>query len=92
MDRGALGDGGAVRNARFIGRFRLPTGGADCLTAGEIAALGEIVEAHAAGRATDAYTRAPGFVWLARAYLHLLREHTGLQAALIRLLAGDEEQ
>jgi hypothetical protein len=72
-----------VRKRRYIGRFRLPTGGPDCLTTSEITALGEIVEAYRAKRDTDAYLRAPGFVWLAAAYLHLLREH-------LKLLAGPE--
>ena len=78
-----------IHTTRFL-RFGGPKSPEACLTTSEIAAVREIVEAHAAGRDTDAYLRAPGFTLLARAYLHLLGEHTGLQRAISRLLAGPE--
>lgn len=79
-----------VRNARFIGRFQLPAPVESCLWTGEITALREIVAAYDAGRSTDAYVRAPGFVRLARAYLWLLAWNERHREMVARALAVGE--
>ena len=79
-----------IREARFVGRLRLPTTSEHCLTYGEISALQDIVAAYDADQPTDAYLRAPGFTRLARAYLWLMAYHEKHRLAVAVVLTGTE--
>ena len=79
-----------VREARFVGRLRLPAASESCLWRDEIAALQEIVAAYDAGQRTDAYQRSPGLIRTARAYLWLLAWHEKHRDAVAVVLAGEE--
>ena len=79
-----------VREARFVGRLRLPAASESCLWRDEIAALQEIVAAYDAGQRTDAYQRSPGLIRTARAYLWLLAWHEKHRAMVAMVLAGEE--
>ena len=79
-----------IREARFVGRLRLPAASESCLTYGEISALQDIVAACDAGQSTDAYLRAPGLIPLARAYLWLLAWNEKHRDAVAVVLAGEE--
>jgi len=76
-----------IHTTRFL-RFGGPKSPEACLTTSEIDALRRIVASN--GKDSDAFLSAPGLIRVAGAYLHLLDEHTGLQGALSRLLAGPE--
>ena len=76
-----------IHALHFI-RFGGPKSPEACLTTSEIDALRRIVASN--GGDSDAFLSAPGLIRVAGAYLHLLDEHTGMQRALSRLLAGPE--
>ena len=75
----------SVREARFVGRLRLPAASESCLTYAEISALQDFVAGD-----SDALRRAPGFTGLARAYLWLLAYHERHRLAVAVVLAGRE--